>query len=318
MGKLEHRVDGVVGVATTNTEKFNVFEDLLTRLGFNHVSLQRIGVRSGVEEPITTNQKKVGKGKMIAIAKAVEQSDEWKRMSILPDHLLVMDVLAVAKLDELEEQDKVMKKPEKGEVAIDVFTAFFAKCLDVMDEHREKGKSAKLDELTIAYHLIQAIAPVDHKKRKVETNKTRVEYDTVHFIFSRELVRLLADRDRLIELQGDDLLELDKILGSDTITGFRIQSLLPELVKLAAKKRGDGLSMQVVYKRGDNFETEIDGSCDLNNDNNRVPSKVSLDGEPEAKVGLLEFSYMAVKNVTPWLLTKIFTRRNGKDRRVAN
>jgi hypothetical protein len=316
MSKNTERVQGVVGVATTNKEKFNVVETLLTRLGFGHVILQRIGVRSGVEEPIVSDPKVVGLGKMGSIAQAVEESEEWKQMGALPDHLLIMDVLAVAKLDELEEEEKVMKKPEKGEVAIDVFTEFFAKCLDTMSEHNEKDVPSPLNELTIAYHLIQAIAPVDHRARRIKTESTRVEYDTLHFVFSRELVRLLADRDRLIEMGNKGTLELDRILGSDTITGFRIQTLLPELVKLAAMEKDDKLDMRVIYERG-NFGVEIDKSCDLGRESSQVPTTVTLDGEKNARVGLLEFSYWAVKNVTPWLMTKVFTRRNGGDRRVA-
>lgn len=298
---VKREVRGVVGVATTNQEKFEVFELLLGKLGITGISLEKIPIYGGVEEPVDISQRVVGLGKMKNIAGAIEASDAWQEREFFPDWLLIMDVLARADLGKGKEI--VMKKPEKGEVAIDVFTSFFAQCLDSMTEGENE------DSLRLVYSMIHALAPVDGKTGRIDVDNIRVEWDSIDFHLSRALVEILADPDQLREYARLGIFDLEKILGNDTVVGFRIQTLLPEIPKLAAASGQKNVEMCVVYDRGKSF-CQIDSRCDLASEQNKVKTTVNMGGMEKAKATFLDFTYWAVKNVTPWLLKKLLTKKN--------
>ena len=199
-----------------------------------------------------------------------------------------------------------MKKPEEGELALDVFTAFFAECWDQMAQEGNKS------DLQLAYYMIHAISPVD-SRGKVDVDAIRVEWDTMYFLISKELVDILKDPDQLKEYARKGIFGLEAILGSDTIVGFRIQTLLPEIVRLAGSVDRSGVELDVIYERGQSW-CKIDSACDLYNPENDVNTGVSMGEQNNDNIPLLDFTYWAVKNVTPWLLTKVITKRNHKRR----
>lgn len=298
---VNREVKGVVGVATTNSEKLGVFELLLGKLGITGISLEQIPIYGGVEEPVDIDQRVVGLGKMKNIAGAIEASAAWQERQYFPDWLLIMDVLARADLGKGKEI--VMKKPEKGEVAIDVFTSFFAQCLDSMTDDKNEN------DLKLVYSMIHALAPVEGNVGKIDVENIRVEWDSIDFHLSRALVKILADPDQLREYARLGIFDLEKVLGNDTVVGFRIQTLLPEIPKLAAAVGKKEMEMSVVYGRGKS-SCHIDSCCELVSEKNNVETTVTMSGIAKARAAFLDFTYWAVKNVTPWLLKKMLTKKN--------
>lgn len=297
-GGIEQRGinEGDVAVATTNYLKFARLRELATEIGVG-ADLSWFPPPPGVEELVARSPKDVGIDKLWNIAWAVEDGPEWEKLGAngqLPDWLLVMDVLAVAQIDGWDDKRAVMKKPELGQTAMSAFTGFFAECLDHMRE-------TSSEELKIAYYLIQAVAPIDKSRRRVKTEETRVEWDEVEFTFSLSLVKLLADPGALRLAAKQGVVALEKLLGSDTVTGFRIQSLIPELVRLAAVRGGDELWIDIGYAAGTRL-LRVDQGCDLRGD-----IMVGVEKEKGTKpMRLLDFMGYAVKNVTSRLLWKIF------------
>jgi len=298
--------NGRIGAMTTNEDKFMKMSTLAELMGVQAV-LEWLRPPPGVEELVLDDPKAVIIDKLYGQSRAIEETPEWKeqrRSGKLLDFVVSMDVLTVAELAGLAVDQRVMKKPEGDESALTAFTEFFAMC---MDEMKVQG----LKDLTIKYYLLQAIAPVDAIKGRVITEEVTAEWDKVELTFSLALVEMLADPDEIKKL-GEQT-ELSKILGNDTIRGFRIQSLIPLIAQIAAMRGQDDLYLILDY--GDvNEHIMIDRDCDLDHE-----MKVGREDEDQiVRMSINEFMGYAVKNITPRLLHKLFFRPGrGKKKKKA-
>lgn len=313
-----------VGIVTTSEEKFAIYVELCKLMGIGSV-LQRVIAKRSADEPVSRDPKKVGLGKLTSGAQYLEEDkvlDEHASRGELPDRLLWMDVLAVANLARIgqrgapmSERESVMKKPEEGLTALEAFTGFFALCLEQMNYNQERAVKEGEDKtahdfLNLAYYLIQAEAPVDEGKRKVDVDCARVEWEKIEFTFSRALVEFLADPDKIKSLAHMGY-ELEKLLGNDTIVGMYLDYLIPTIVDIAAMSNSDEMTMWINYQPAGLCGYQVDNKNDLRN--GVVRMRVGRAGEKKTyKMKLTEFIYNAVKNSTLTLLEKIFLQPKDK------
>lgn len=302
-----------VAVASSSPGKFEMTKAVSQDLGIEGLYWTWLEIEGGLAEPIKRNPKDVGIEKMMMFAPNIDNA--LSNLAVMPDRVAIMDVLAVVQnLPKMTEEQSVMKKPE-GMSALDAFTTFFALCRDQMVDGDEDGKEIEI--LEIAYYLINSTAPVDKVKRKlVIKSKKAIEvgYERVDFFLNKALVDLLADPDEIKQL-ALEYFPIAQMLTTSSVVGFRIQDLIPLIVEVASKKRADGVEMEV---RGDkdrgNWQVQIDGMCDLEQE--IEVGLVESDGSKKT-VPFMQYIRWAVKNVTPWLVEKMYTEKRKKKREVA-
>lgn len=317
--------ESAVGIVTTNEAKFESYLYLCELIGIGAV-IERISALRPAEEPVTRDPMVVGIGKLASGATLLEEDgvlDQLAEEGKLPDRLLWMDVLAGAVLKRIgvrdasmSEKESVMKKPEKGLTALEAFTQFFALCLEQMDFNKMQARlkreaEEEFDYLTLAYYLIQAEAPVDAGKRKVDIKCARVEWEKIEFTFSRALVEFLADPDKIKSLANNGY-ELEKLLGNDTIVGMYLDYLIPTIVDIAAMSNSDEMTMWINYKPAGLNNYQVDKEEDLSLKD--VQMRIGKGKEEKVyTMRLTNFIYHAVKNSNLKLLEKIYL--NPKDKK---
>lgn len=302
-----------IGVASSSPGKFEMTKSVADELGIVGLVWSWLEIEQGLAEPVKRNPKDVGIEKMVMFVPNINAA--LSKLSIVPQSVAIMDVLAVVQnLPKLTEEESVMKKPESM-TALEAFTTFFALCRDQMVDGGENGEPIEI--LEIAYYLINATAPVDHTKKKLDLerrNAIEVGYERVDFFLNKALVDLLADPGEIRKL-ALEAYPIGEVLTTSSIVGFRIQDLIPLIVEVASKKRADGVQMEV---RGDKdrggWQVQIDGLCDLEQD---IEVGVDEGGGNQMKVPFMKYIKWAVKNVTPWLVNKMYVENRKKKRKVA-
>lgn len=295
-----------LAVASSSPGKYDKTAEIWRFLGLDVSRLSWLKIENGLAEPVERNPKDVGIKKMQMFQPNIDEALE--QLDIVPDHVAIMDVLAVVKnLPGLTEEQAVMKKPENMS-ALESFTSFFALCKDKMEEGDDVGNPIEI--LEIAYYLINAVAPVDQVKKKLDIkkkNSIEVGYDRVDFFLNKALVDLLADPDSIRQLALEGF-AIGDMLTNSSIVGFRIQELIPTVVDIAAKKKADGVAL---IARGDKdrggWDVSVDGACDLVQEIN-VGVKKS-DGGANIMMPFIEHIKWAVKNVTPWLVERMYIEK---------
>lgn len=283
-----------VAIATSSREKFESAEKLFEWLGIEGASLTWLQIANGLPERVLENPKDVGIAKITDFAPNIDLS--LSQLKIMPDRVAVEDVLGVVKnLEGLSKEQKVMKKPE-GVEALQAFTEFFALCRDQMVDEA-------VEELELAYYLIHASAPVDQTKKQlcIECSKDiEVVYDRVDFFLSKALVDLLADPGEIRKLAKEGM-PIGEMLTTDSMNGFKIQDLIPLVVEIAARDKGDGINMSIHTDKGrGNWDVTVDKKCDLQQD-----VGVGVGGRT---ITFMNYIAKAVKNVTPWLVKKMYAK----------
>lgn len=303
-----------MGILTTNHDKAKKLTELTARLGMS-TNLEWLATPTGVEELVSSDGKKVILDKLTGQSRAIEITTYWeerKRRGALPDFVVSMDVLPVVKnIPGLSDEQAVMKKPEAGKTALEAFCELFAMCATEIDDHNIQDDAELIDSLVVNYYLLQAFAPVDQVRGRVETERATAEWDTVQFTFSLTLVKFLADPGNIKSLSSNT--ELGEILGRDTTGGFRVQSFLPWIAQVAALQESDEMWMKILYGEHEPWggsEVLVDKKCDLGQEM-RVGREDGPGGRKGDKIQMMsvrEFVGYAVKNITPRLLHKIFLR----------
>lgn len=299
----------VVGIVTSNADKFEKNVTLAQEYGIL-TQLNRIALSYYPEELVSREAMEVGLHKLGAASDELNAEgtliDLFTR-GLLPDYIMIMDVLAMADLDNLSDEEAVMKKPHDGQTAMEAFTGFFIKCLDEMDRVDDERPN-RLEWLNIKYKVLQAIAPVNQLSKKIEMDNARVEWDKITFTFSHALVELLANPKR-VQTLAENGNSLNNLLGKDAVVGFRIATLLPMLLDLAVMNDNDDLWMMVTYC--DNI-TFIDVKDDLTGPDSMIDTDCEAKETKSKYMPLLRFLSFAVKNVTPDLLKKMFLKPKSK------
>lgn len=295
-----------LAVASSSPGKYDKTAEIWSFLGLDVSRLSWLPIENGLAEPVERNPKDVGIKKMQMFQPNID--DALGQLDTVPDHVAIMDVLAVVKnLTGLTDEQAVMKKPENMS-ALEAFTSFFALCKDKMEEGDEEGNPVEI--LEIAYYLINAVAPVDQMKKKLDLSKRNsieVGYDRVDFFLNKALVDLLADPD-VIRRLAEEGHPIGNMLTNSSIVGFRIQELIPTVVDIASKKKADGIDLEV---RGDKdrggWQVNVDGTCDLVQEID-VGVKEEV-GSGNIAMPFIEYIKWAVKNVTPWLVERMYIEK---------
>jgi len=304
-----------LAVASSSPGKYEKTAEIWKFLGLDANRLSWLKIDNGLAEPVERNPKDVGIKKMVMFKPSIDQA--LGKLDIVPDHVAIMDVLAVVRnLPGLTEEQAVMKKPEQS-TALEAFTSFFALCKDEMLEGDEDGN--EIETLELAYYLINAVAPVDQAKKKLDLGEknaaVEVGYDRVDFFLNKALVDLLADPDEIGKLAKEGY-AIGEMLTTSSIVGFRIQDLIPLIADIAAKKKLDGLEMEVRVDKGrGGWQMKVDSKCDLQ----KVVDTGVMDEKKEKhiKVKFEQYIKWAVKNVTPWLVEKMYMEKRKARRWVA-
>ncbi len=302
-----------LAVASSSPGKYEKTNVIWQLLGLDPSRLSWLQIENGLAEPIERNPKDVGRKKMEMFKPNIDKA--LGQLDIVPDHVAIMDVLAVVQnLPGLSDEQAVMKKPEHS-TALEAFTSFFALCKDKMLEGDAFGNV--IETLELSYYLINAVAPVDIVKKKLDLsskNAVEVGYDRVDFFLNKALVDLLADPDMIGQLAKEGY-AIGDTLTTSSIVGFKIQDLIPLIVDIAAKKRASNLEMEVRVDVGrGGWNISIDSNCDLQKE--METGLMDEKKEKQIMVKFRDYIHWAVKNVTPWLVHKMYVEKRQKQRLV--